>query len=136
MLQFKNILYPLNLDSKNFKKVMLALEFASLHKATVHFFYVNDVAAGYRHPTDFEDAVALKIKEIIPADLLEKTDIIYAVSKGDLGTEVKTYCEGNAIDLIITNHKHHNKLYSSLFDTPDENIIDSVNIPVLILPKS
>jgi len=51
-------------------------------------------------------------------------------------TQLKRHVRNDNIDLIITAHKHHNKLYSSPFDTPDENIIDTVSIPVLILPKN
>ena len=136
MLKFTKILYPLDLDSKNFKNVSIAIEFAKEYKAALHFLFVNDPSAGYRHPADFQDAVALKIKEEVSPELLQNAQIIYAVSKGDLDDEVKEYCRDNAIDLIITSHKHHNKLYGSLFDTPDENIIDSINIPVLVLPKN
>lgn len=135
MLKFKNILYPLNFDSKELRNVTEVLEFALGFNAIVHFLFVNDEAAGYRHPTDFQDAVALKIKETVSEELLTRSKITYAVSKGDLGDEVKEYCLQNNIDLIITSHKHHSSLYSSLFDTPDEEILDSVNIPVLILPK-
>jgi nucleotide-binding universal stress UspA family protein len=92
--------------------------------------------AGYRHPADHEDAVALRVKEIVPAKLLENQKITYAVSKGSLDKEIVKYCEKNNIDLIITGHKHKNKLYSLLFDSPDENIIDAINLPVLIIPES
>lgn len=136
MFKFSNILYPLNLDSKNIENVTTVLEFAQTFKSVVHFLFVNDKASGYRHPTDFQDAVALKIKETVPAELLVHSRIIYAVSKGDIGDEVKEYCHDNEIDLIVTSHKHHNSLYSSIFDTPDEDIIDTVSIPVLILPKA
>ena len=44
--------------------------------------------------------------------LLENQKIIYAVSKGTLDKEIVRYCEKNNIDLIITGHKHRNKLYS------------------------
>lgn len=136
MIKFTNILYPLNLDSKNIDNAATVLEFAQTFKSVVHFLFVNDEAAGYRHPADFQDAVALKIKETVPAELLVNSRIIYAVSKGDIGDEVKEYSQANAIDLIITSHTHHSSIYSSIFDTPDEDIIDTVNIPVLILPKN
>ena len=136
MLNFKNILYPIDLDSKNVSSVMKALEFAQTLKSLVHILYVNDMQAGYRHPTDHEDAVALRVKEIVPAELLENQKIIYASSKGTLDKEIVKYCEKNNIDLIITGHKHRNKLYSLLFDSPDENIIDAINLPVLIIPES
>lgn len=136
MLKFSNILYPLNLESNDMDNVEAVLEFIQGFNAVVHFLFVNDESAGYRHPSDFEDSVALKIKQAIPADLLNRSKIIYAVAKGDLGDEVKKYSKDNSIDLVITSHKHHSGIYSSLFDTPDEEIIDSVNIPVLILPKN
>jgi nucleotide-binding universal stress UspA family protein len=136
MIKYKNILYPINLDSKNHKIVSTAIEFANFFQSKIHFLYVNDEQAGYRRPTDREDNVSLKILEVVPKELLEKSNIIYATSKGDLGKEVKKYCNENNIDLIITGHKHHSKMYSSLFDSPDENIIDAVSVPVLILPKN
>ena len=136
MLNFKNILYPIDLDSKNVSSVVKALEFAQTLKSSIHILYVNDMQAGDRHPADQEDAVALRVKEIVPAKLLENQKITYAVSKGSLDKEIVKYCEKNNIDLIITGHKHKNKLYSLLFDSPDENIIDAINLPVLIIPES
>ena len=135
MLNFKNILYPIDLDSKNIFSVVEALEIAQTFKSKIHILYVNDVQAGYRHPTDHEDAVALRVKEVVPAELLENQKIIYSVSKGALDKEIVKYCEKNNIDLIITGHKHRNKLYSLFFDSPDENIIDAINLPVLIIPE-
>ena len=136
MLNFKNILYPIDLDSKNVSSVVKALEFAQILNCPIHILYVNDMQAGYRHPTDHEDAVALKVKGVAPAELLENQKIIYAVSKGALDKEIVRYCEKNNIDLIITGHKHRNKLYSLFFDSPDENIIDAINLPVLIIPET
>jgi nucleotide-binding universal stress UspA family protein len=131
----KNILYPINLDSKNVSPVVTALEIAKEFKSRLHILYVNDEEAGYRHPTDREDAVALRVEETAPHELLESTTVVYAVSKGKLDEEIMKYCRDNKIDLIITGHKHKNKLYSMLFDTPDENIIDTINLPVLVIPK-
>ena len=136
MLNFKNILYPFDLDSKNVSSVVKALEFAQMLNCPIHILYVNDIQAGYRHPADHEDAVALRVKEFVAAELLENQKIIYSVSKGALDKEIVKYCEKNNIDLIITGHKHRNKLYSLLFDSPDENIIDAINLPVLIIPES
>jgi nucleotide-binding universal stress UspA family protein len=135
MLKFKNILYPINLDSKKIHNIELAIEMSLDNKATLHFLYVNDEAAGYRHPTLFEDSGALRIKSDVDPGLLEKASVVYASAKGELADEVREYCRKNAIDLVITSHKHHGKLYSSLFDTRDENILDSVKIPVLLLPR-
>jgi len=136
MLNFKNILYPIDLDSKNVSSVVKALEITQMLNGPIHILYVNDIQAGYRYPTDHEDAVALRVKEIVPAELLENQKIIYAVSKGALDKEIVNYCEKNNIDLIITGHKHRNKLYSLFFDSPDENIIDVINLPVLIIPEN
>ena len=136
MLNFKNILYPIDLDSKNISSVVKALEFAQMFKSKIHILYVNDMQAGYRHPADHEDEVALRVKEVVPPELLENQKIIYAVSKGSLDEEIVKYCEKNNVDLIITGHKHRNKLYSNLFDSPDENIIDAIKLPVLVIPEN
>lgn len=134
-MNYKNILFPINLDSKHLKHLNEALSIAQTLKAQLHFLYVNDPMAGYRHPTDREDAVAMKVQEIAKPDVLASIKVVYSISKGNLGDEVKKYCTDKKIDLIIVGHKHRGKIYSNLFDSPDESIIDTINIPVLIIPK-
>ena len=135
MFNIKNILYPINLDSSDISPVVKALEIAQSFNSTVHILYNNNPQAGYRCPADHKDDVALKVKEVAHVELLSRLNIVYAVTKGDLGEEIRNYCRKEKIDLVITGHKHHNKLYSLFFDTPDENIIDSVKLPVLVIPK-
>lgn len=135
MFNIKNILFPIDLDSENISPVVTALKIAATFNSTLHIFYVNDVQAGYRHSTDKEDAVALRVREVAPAELLNASKIIYAVSKGDLVEEIVKYCRDNRIDLIIAGHKHRHKIYSELFNSADVNIIDAVKLPVLVIPK-
>ena len=52
MINFKNILYPIDLDSDNVSSLIKALEFGQMFNARVHILYINDSQAGYRHPTD------------------------------------------------------------------------------------
>jgi nucleotide-binding universal stress UspA family protein len=135
MFNIKNILFPIDLDSDETPPVLAALEIAATFNSPLHIFYVNDMQAGYRHPTDREDAVALRVKELAPEELLDHSKIIYAVAKGDLDKEIIKYCRDNSIDLIIVGHKHRHKIYSALFDSADVNIIDAVKLPVLVLPQ-
>lgn len=135
MLNFKNILYAIDLDSKSLSSLEKALEFAQLFNARIHILYVNDSQAGYRHPADHEDAIALRVKETIPETFMENIEIIYAVSRGNTAEEILKYVQRNQIDLIIVGHKHRGKLYSSLFDSTDINIIDTVSLPVLTVPE-
>ena len=135
MLEFKNILYPIDLDSKSLFSLKMALEFARMFNCKTHILYVNDTQAGYRHPADHEDAVALRVKETIPEILLENMNIIYAVSRGNTAEEILKYVQENQIDLIIVGHKHRGKLYSSMFDSTDINIIDTVSLSVLVVPE-
>ena len=136
MINFKNILYPIDLDSDNVSSLIKALKFAQMFNAQVHILYINDSQAGYRHPTDWEEAVAIKVREIASAELLKQAKITYAASKGDLDSEIVKYSRENNIDLIITGHKRRNKLYYALFSSPDENIIDTINLPVLVIPEN
>ena len=135
MLNFKNILYPIDLDSKNISSLEKALEFSQLFSSQIHILYVNDIEAGYRHPADHEDAVALRVKEIVSDSILENMDIIYAVSKGETAEEIIKYAQKNNIDLIIIGHKNRGKLYASLFDSTDIHTIDKALLPVLVFPE-
>jgi nucleotide-binding universal stress UspA family protein len=135
MKDFKNILYAIDLDDDNSVSIVYAMEFAQLLKSRVHILYINDREAGYRHPTDREDTIALKVKKSVPESLLESSDIVYAASKGDPADEIVKYAGKNGIELIIVGHKHRNKLFSSMFDSTDVNIIDVVKLPVLVIPE-
>jgi nucleotide-binding universal stress UspA family protein len=135
MLNFRNILYPIDLNSKNLFSLENAFEFAQIFQCPLHILYVNDIQAGYRHPTDHEDVVALRVKETVPEAILENTNIIYAVSKGETAEEVFKYAQENKIDLIIVGHKNRGKLYASVFDSTDIKIIDAASLPVLVIPE-
>jgi nucleotide-binding universal stress UspA family protein len=136
MLSFKNILYAINLDDDRITSVFYALEFAQLFQSRLHILYINDPQAGYRHPTDREDTVALKVKETVPASLLENMDIVYASSKGNAAKEIVRYTREHQIDLIMVGHKHRSKLYSLMADSTDVNIIDAVLLPVFVIPEN
>lgn len=135
MFNIKKILFPIDLDAKDFSPVIAALKVAELFGSAVHFLYVNDLDAGHHHPTDYEDAVALKVRETVPESLLDSLKITYAVAKGSLASEIVKYCTDEAFDLIIVGHKHRHRIYSALFDSPDEDIIDAVKLPVLVIPQ-
>ena len=135
MNTYKNILYAINLNDENIISIIYALEFARLFNSRIHIVYVNDPQAGYRHPTDREDAVALRVRETVSESLLENMDVVYAVSKGNTAEEIVRYAQEHQIDLIMVGHKHRSKLYSTLFDSDDVNIIDTALLPVLVIPE-
>ena len=135
MNDFRNILYAIDLDDDHITSIVYALEFAQLFKSRIHFVYINDPQAGYRHPTDREDTVALKVKEAAPESLRENIEILYAASKGDTAEGIVKYAEKHQIDVIIVGHKHRGKLYSSMFDSTDVNIIDTAMLPILVIPE-
>jgi nucleotide-binding universal stress UspA family protein len=135
MNNFRNMLYAIDLDAENISSIVYALEFAKLFNSRIHIMYVNDPQAGYRHPTDHEDAVALKVRETAPESLLDGMDVIYTISKGNTAEEIVKYANEHRIDLILVGHKHRSKIYSSLFDSNDVNIIDEALLPVLVIPE-
>jgi len=135
MNDFRNVLYAIDLDDDHITSLVDALEFAKRFGSRVHIVYVNDSEAGYRHPADREDAIALKVKETAPEALLIDADIVYATSRGNAAEEIVKYIQENSIDLLIVGHKHRSKIYSSLFDSTDVNIIDLALLPVLVIPE-
>jgi nucleotide-binding universal stress UspA family protein len=135
MLKFTKILCPIDLDSQKASSLKKALEVAQFFNCPIHVLYVNDMAAGYRHPTDREDAVALRVKELVPDALMAGLDIIYAVSKGNIAAEIVRYARENDIDLIIVGHKNRGKLYAALFDSTDIHVIDQAELLVLVVPE-
>lgn len=136
MLSFNNILYAIDLDDERITSIFFALEFAQFFKSRLHILYVNDRQAGYRHPADREDAIALKVKGAVPEALLENMDIIYASAKGNIAEEIVNYTQKHRIDLIMAGHQHRSKLFSSVTDSADINIIDATLLPVFVIPES
>lgn len=135
MCSVKKILFAIDLEAKESSHIVAALNVAKMLNSEIHILYVNDAQAGYRHPTDREDAVALRVREVVEEDVLSSAKITYAISKGNLTEEVAKYCKDNHMDLIIVGHKHRPKIYDEVFDSPDVKIIDTVNIPVLVIPQ-
>jgi len=135
MNAYRNILYAINLNDENITSIIYALEFAKLFSSRIHIVYVNDPQAGYRHPTDREDAIALRVRETVPESLLENLDVVYAASKGNIAEEIVRYAQDYQIDLIMVGHKHRSRLYTALFDSDDVSIIDTALLPVLVIPE-
>ena len=134
MFGVKKILYAINLDSANIMPVVTALKIAQSFGSEIHFLYVNDPQAGFRHPADREDAVALKLRELASEELLSSISVIYATAKGDLAEEVDKYCADKGIDLVIVGHHLRSRIYGKVFDSSDVKIIDAINLPILVLP--
>lgn len=135
MVSPKKILYPINLDSENIIILNRIFIMAKDENASVAILYVNDQQAGYRHPHKTEEDVQNVVAKNSSSELLKGIDVTYHVAQGNLGSEVKDFCIKEAIDLIVTGHKQHNRLYTSLFDSPEESILDLAEVPVLIIPK-
>jgi len=129
------ILIPVEIDVDDFGWLPTALQFARRVTADVHFLYVNDPQAGYRHPTLYADDLEEKIRAAVDAKEFKGLKVDFATTKGGLEGRVKAYCNEHKIDMIVTGHKHHSRFYGSIFDTSDEEIIDAVEIPVLVIPK-
>jgi len=134
MFGVKKILFAIDLDSKNISPAVAALKIAQAFGSEIHFLYVNDPQAGFRHPADREDAISLRLREEISDELLSSVRIVYAATKGHLAEEVAKYCADNGIDLVIVGHKLRLKIYGKVFDSSDVKIIDMINLPVLVLP--
>jgi len=136
MFKPKTILLPIDLELDGFEAVLFALGVAKQFEAELHFFYVNSPQAGYRSPTIQVEELRAKVEAHAGSNALRRVHVHYAVSKGDIGEEIKKYSKEQGIELLITTHKHHSRLFSELFDTRDEIIIDSIeDVPVLVVPK-
>ncbi len=135
MFQPRAILLPIDLDTDGFEALSFAVAFAKQFDAALHFFFVNNPHAGYRHPSLSVEELKERIEAQPVAGSLADMRVQYSVTRGDLGDETHRYCRENEIDLLITSHERHSRLYTSLLDTRDEEIIESVDVPVLVMPK-
>ena len=135
MFDPKTILIPVEVDVDNFGWLPTALQFARRVTANVHILFVNDAQAGYRHPGIDEEALEEKIRGSVDPGELEGLSVRFITAKGDVSSCVRTICDEEQIDMIAAGHKHHSRIYGQLFDTNNEEIIDAVEIPVLVIPK-
>ena len=135
MFQPRKILLPLDVEMGEFEAVPFVIDLAKQFGAELHFFFVNSPQASYRHPALSVEDLKQRVETHESAAELATLPVEYAVTRGDLGEHTLEYCHENAIDLIVTMHRHHSRLFYHLLDTRDENIIDSVDVPVLVLPR-
>ena len=135
MFQPSQILLPVDLDENGLDALRFSIDFAKQFGAALHLLFVNTPQAGYRHPSVSLQDLEERVKAHPSAAKIGETRVEYAVSRGDLGHETSRYCKEHAIDLLITTHERHGRLYTNLLDTRDEEIIESVDAPVLVLSK-
>ena len=135
MFQPRAILLPVDLDDNGLDALPYAIDFAKQFGSALHLFFVNPPQAGYRHPSQSVDDLKERAAAHASAGDLAELSVEYAVSRGDLGNETHRYCEEHGVDLLITTHEHHTRFYTSLLDTRDEEIIESVDVPVLVLSR-
>lgn len=134
MFKPSTILLPIDLKENGFEALAFAIDFAKQFEAELHCFYVNSPQAGYRSPKVSSELLQERV-EAEAGSALGDLRIYYAVSQGDLGKETREYNQKHGVDLVITTHEHHMRFYSSFLDTKDEEIIDTVKVPVLVMPK-
>ena len=135
MFQPRAILLPVDLDENGLDALAFAIDFAKQFGSAMHLLFVNTPQAGYRHPSLSVDDLKERVATHASAGALDGVSVEYAVSRGDLGNQTHRYCEEHGIDLLITTHARHTRLYFSLLDTRDEEIIEAVDVPVLVLSK-
>ncbi len=129
------ILIPVEIDVDEFHWLSTALQFSRRVTADVYILFVNDAQAGYRHPAIDAEELEARVQVHLDPKELQGLSVKFVIAKGDVSDCVKKFCAENNIDMIATGHKHHSRIYGSLFDTTDEGIIDAVEIPVLVIPK-
>jgi nucleotide-binding universal stress UspA family protein len=129
------ILIPVEIDVDDFYWLSTALQFSRRVTADVYILFVNDAQAGYRHPAIDAEELEEKVRAHIDPKEFNGLSVSFVIAKGDVSKCVKKFCIENKIDMIATGHKHHSRIYGSLFDSQDEGIIDAVEIPVLVIPK-
>jgi nucleotide-binding universal stress UspA family protein len=131
----KTILLPVEVDIDDYAWLVTALQFSRRVTADVYILFVNDKQAGYRHPGVDEEDLEARIRAAIEPSEFDGLSVQFIVAKGDVSSCVRRVCNEKNIDMIATGHKHHARLYGHMFDTSDEEIIDAVGIPVLVIPK-
>ncbi len=136
MFDPRTILIPVAVDVDDFHWLTTALQFSRRVTADVYILFVNDAQAGYRHPAIEADELEERIRAHIAPKEFEDQIVHFVTTRGsNIGALVKEFCEEHQIDMIATGHKHHSRIYESLFDSQDEEIIDTVEVPVLVIPK-
>ena len=134
-MKIQKILLPVEIDEPDKGLLPVVWEWAQNFKAEVHFLYVNPPGAGYRVAFDHEDEVALYVKQTLSEDMLSTLPHVYAVSQGDIGDCVDAYVRSQNMDMVIVGHTHHSLLGGFLSKAGDEDIVEQVNVPVLVIPK-
>ena len=131
----ETILIPVEVDVDDFGWLATALQFSRRVTADVYILFVNDAQAGYRHPRVDEEELEERIRASVDPGEFDGVSVRFNVAQGDVSSCVKKFCDEHRIDMIATGHKHHARLYGHFFDTGDQEIIDAVEIPVLVIPK-
>lgn len=145
---FKNILYPVDPRELSATSLSRALEIAQDFGAALHFLYVHtwvpvpypDEALMLGSPMGEGVPIVGPVLSEFVAELhkiypkLADYSCFYSVENGILADAVGSYVQEHRIDLVLTEHRHHSGILHWFFRSGDEEILEKVEVPVLVLP--
>lgn len=120
-----NIVYAVSALSSQEDGIGMICQIAQLLKAKIHFIHVN--RPGYND------------KKVDIDDLMEDINgVEYCVKELDYITvrgAIETYCEANAIDMVVSMTKKYSFLARIFHNSVTESLMWNTNFPLMVLHK-
>ena len=143
MIDYKNILFPVDLSEVSPRLTDMVLEMGRIFSAGVHVLYVApelDYAKVFYAPgppavrayqTEMVEAAEEKIKTLVKERMGGQTEITSRVVRGEVRAEILKYIDENDISLVMMGTRARTGLDRVLFGSVAQGIVQFSPVPVL-----
>lgn len=141
----EHILVPVDFSDTSEKIIATAIEQANAFNASIHLIhvqapFVNDALHNVKSSITFDDASS-ELQKFDQQHLDKVADEIKGKSipcstllaNGNPAEEILTYCDENAIDLIIIGSHGHGALHHIILGSVSEKVLHKAPCPVLVV---
>jgi nucleotide-binding universal stress UspA family protein len=151
---FKKILFPVDIQEINPDSIGKVIDIAKSFSAKIIFMHVQPyptlpmqddgtMMTSIAVTDEYLDAISGA--DISPDRLVSAIELAFPQVKtcncefrmlrGLLAETVAEVTIKDSVELVVTEHRHVHGAYHWLFRSNDENILQRVNVPVLVLPR-
>ena len=144
MIEFKNILYPLDLSDSSAKIVPYVQSVANRFESKIHLFFAARVFDYFTsiyvpHPSinQFEkeiiDGAEKRLYEFVDEHFSEFPDTRTAVVAGDAAEKIIEYIGDQQIDLVIMGTHGRKGMDKIIFGSVAERVLKTSPVPVMVV---
>ncbi len=133
MLDYKKILFPVDLSETSAKIIPHVKTIAEKFGAEIHLIFVAKVHEYYVEDEEPGTGIKKKVKEYKDKFFKDIQDSNMVVADGDAADEILAYVDAQDIDMVVMPTRGRKALDKAIFGSVSANVARSAPVPVLFV---